>query len=160
MLPQIAPLHGQFGVNTWLVNEALKEIAPDQVAQRIDDRGNSIQFVVGHMLAHRYLLGELVGMTDKWPHSELFARGAKPRESSEYPPMAEIMSQLSVHSEKLMKTLESLDEPTVQAKSPIDLPTNDDTIVGTIAFLSLHDSYHAGQLAYIRRCLGCGQVVG
>jgi hypothetical protein len=38
--------------------------------------------------------------------------------------------------------------------------TLDGKISGKIAFLSLHESYHVGQMAYLRKWLGHGQTVG
>jgi len=31
---------------------------------------------------------------------------------------------------------------------------------GTVALLTFHESYHMGQLAYLRKWLGLGQLVG
>jgi len=38
--------------------------------------------------------------------------------------------------------------------------TLDGKISGRIAFLSLHESYHVGQMAYLRKWLGFGQAAG
>ena len=31
---------------------------------------------------------------------------------------------------------------------------------GAVAFLTFHDGYHTGQIAYVRKWLGKGQLVG
>jgi len=46
-------------------------------------------------------------------------------------------------------TTERLDEP-----APQRFPIDDETVLGEIAFLVQHDSYHIGQVALLRRQLG------
>ena len=43
---------------------------------------------------------------------------------------------------------------------PYSIPGIEKTTAGTLAFLSLHESYHVGQLAYILRLHGREKLVG
>ena len=40
------------------------------------------------------------------------------------------------------------------------LPPSVRTVADRLAFLAMHDSYHVGQLAYVRKALGLPGVVG
>ena len=48
----------------------------------------------------------------------------------------------------------------LEGASPIEFPIESKTILGAIAFLALHESYHMGQLAYVRRFFDGTQLVG
>ena len=62
-------------------------------------------------------------------------------------------------SDKMMKQFELADAALLNTSCERELP-GDATIKGKVTFLSLHECYHLGQLAYIRRLLGYGQVFG
>jgi hypothetical protein len=53
-----------------------------------------------------------------------------------------------------MKRLDDLGEDGLVAPSPRSLPIPDKTIRGAINFAAFHESYHVGQMAYIRKWLG------
>ena len=44
--------------------------------------------------------------------------------------------------------------------APHDKPTFDGNTAGFVAFLAYHEAYHVGQVAYLRKWLGHGQLVG
>ena len=44
--------------------------------------------------------------------------------------------------------------------APKGLPTFDGKISGSVAFLGFHDTYHVGQVSFLKKWLGFGQTVG
>jgi hypothetical protein len=60
----------------------------------------------------------------------------------------------------LSKRLEEIGDAELSAKCPRDFPIADKTMRGAITFLAYHEGYHVGQMAYLRKLLGKGQLVG
>ena len=52
-----------------------------------------------------------------------------------------------------------LTEADLAAPAPRSFPIEDKTMRGAVLFLTYHESYHAGQMAYVRKCLGYPGVV-
>lgn len=160
MLEKINPIICQLEVNTGLVGMALKDMPEEQIVLRPDGKGNSMQWIVGHLVISRYTIGGLIGMNDSPPWKEIFDRGAKVSDASTYPPMAEITVEWENVTAKLLPALAELTAAVADGESSIGFPTSDKTVAGGIGFLSLHESYHVGQLAYLRTLLGHSQLVG
>ncbi len=160
MLATVAPLVETFKVNNWLFETTFKDMTEDDLLVRPDGKGNSIQFIAGHVAASRFVLANTLGVPDECPWSEPFARGAAVKDAAEYPSIAEIRQVWGEISEKLMKRLGELTEEDIAKKSPDSYPVSDDTICGVIAFLSLHESFHMGQFSYVRRFLGYDGLAG
>jgi hypothetical protein len=53
-----------------------------------------------------------------------------------------------------------VDVPAEVLAKPHDKPTFDGKVGGFIAFLAFHEAYHAGQVSYLRKWLGHGQLTG
>jgi hypothetical protein len=160
VLPVIAPLAQQFGVNNFLFEGTFKDIGDDELLTRLIDKGNSIQFIAGHVTASRFVLANTIGIEDKCPWGKTFARGAEVKDASEYPSIDEIRLTWQSITHKLMARLEELTEDDISKKVTAKYPVSDDTILGAILFLSLHESYHMGQFSYARKLLGKDGLVG
>jgi uncharacterized damage-inducible protein DinB len=93
------------------------------------------------------------------PWEGLFVRGAKLAAPEQYPGIDELVRAWDEVSGRLASSLASA-PPEALAEPVSKGITLDGKISGKIAFLSLHESYHIGQMAYLRKWLGCGQTVG
>ena len=89
-----------------------------------------------------------------------FVGGTEAMASSELPSLDELKKAWEDISTKMNKRLEEVTEDELSKEPPWQPPVDEKTIRGAIAFLSLHESYHVGQMAYIRRLLGYDQLVG
>ncbi len=160
MLPEIAPLAEQFRVNNGLFLSSFTGVAAGDITTKIHENGNFLLWIAGHMTISRYLLAGLLGVERKHPFGSLFDRGAVVNRTTDYPAIEDIKDAWATISDLLFSRLEELTVEDVIATSPLTLPTRDKSILATMAFLSLHESYHAGQLAYIRRSLGYDSLAG
>ncbi len=61
--------------------------------------------------------------------------------------------------ERIAARLPLLTPAQLDAPAPGSFPGGDPSVLGALAFLSLHESYHLGQLGYLRRLLGREGVV-
>ncbi len=160
MHAQVAPLAEIFKLNQRLLVAALDGISAADAARRFEGNGNSPQWIAGHAVTSRALLAKIVGAGVEPPWPDLFGRGAKPRDAKEYPLLATILRTWDEVSASLMKRLETVGEADLRAPAPFNLPVADKTVLGAVSFLALHESYHVGQLGYLRKLLGRETLAG
>lgn len=160
MNPRVAPLADLYNLNTNLVNKTLEDLSDDTAHKRINDTGTSLHWIIGHIANSRHYVGGLFKAGTEFEKSELFNGGTPLKEPSAYPPITEIKKIFEDVSEKFMKRLEELTDDDINKKLENKLPVKDDTMLAAISFFSLHESYHVGQLSYIRRQLGMDGLTG
>jgi len=59
-----------------------------------------------------------------------------------------------------MARLKVLTDEELSKPAPFPVPAGDKTQRGAIVFLNFHETYHIGQMAYLRKWLGYSQLVG
>jgi uncharacterized damage-inducible protein DinB len=147
-----------FKANTQLFEKATQGIPPDKWLTRPGDDSNHLLWVAGHVVVHRAMALKLLGGEWSAPWAKLFARGAKLVE--QYPEAGEIVRAWDDVSHKLSESLASVSAEALAKPSPKEAPSFGGTVGGQIAFLGFHETYHVGQMSYLRKWLGYGQVVG
>lgn len=150
---------GIFKINTDLFKKTIQGITPDRVLVRPGDDSNHILWIAGHVVVHRAKVPKLLGQEWSAPWEGLFARGAKLTAPGEYPGIGELVQAWDEVSGKLASSLAGV-SPEALAEPVSKGITLDGKVSGQIAFLALHESYHVGQMAYLRKWLGFGQAVG
>lgn len=151
-------VQGMFKTNTDLVNKATDGIQPEHWFLKPGDSSNHLLWVAGHLVVSRGTVLKALGSEWSSPWASLFARGAKPVARDQYPGIEEIQKAWNDVAEQLSATLASLSAD-VLAK-PHDKPTFDGKVGGFVAFLAFHETYHVGQVCYLKKWLGYGQTVG
>jgi hypothetical protein len=111
------------------------------------------------VVVHRARVLTLLGQEWSAPWEGLFVRGAKLTADDQYPGIGELVQVWDDVSGRLAPSLASA-PPGALAVPVTKGLTLDGKISGQIAFLALHESYHVGQMAYLRKWLGFGQAVG
>jgi hypothetical protein len=114
---------------------------------------------VGHLVRSRARLLAALGDTFDTGWGDAFARGSAVEDRATYVPRGQITEMMTAVNQRLYPKLESLrDEEIAQpATGPVPLIK---TVADLATFLTHHDSYHVGQLAYIRKVLGLPGLVG
>jgi hypothetical protein len=59
-----------------------------------------------------------------------------------------------------MGTLSGISEATLAKPAKPNVPSFDQKISGNLVFFGYHETYHVGQLAYLTKWVGGGQIVG
>jgi len=95
-----------------------------------------------------------------WPCSSLFTRGATLAAQDQYPAVEEIRSGWDEVSTKLMASFSEAPADLLARPATKGPPSFDGKISGLVAFLAFHETYHVGQVSYLRKWLGYGQSVG
>lgn len=98
----------------------------------------------------------------EWSRSwaRLFVRGAKQVNQEQYPKPEEVVNAWDDVSSKLTAALEDVSPEILSKPAPQGIPSFDGKLSGAMAFFSIHESYHIGQMGYLRKWLGYGQAVG
>ena len=156
----IAAVGNQFINNTELIIKAIDDIDESSQFIRPDKKGNSINWVMGHITSTRFFLPTLLGSDIKCPFGEIYDQKKELLEDSAYPNLNELKKYWDTASKELIQKLSEASEETLLADIPFKLPAQEQNVRGTFCFLLVHESYHFGQLAYIRRLLDYSGVFG
>ncbi len=150
----------QYGVSTYLFDMALAGLSEEELLKSVGDGSNPLIWMVGHLTSVRSNLVNLLGHKHEVPWGNLFDRGETIDNPGEYPPLDQILAVWKETTAALMARLEEIGDEELSAESPLGLPIPDKTVHGTISFMAYHEGYHVGQMAYLRKWLGKGSLVG
>jgi uncharacterized damage-inducible protein DinB len=156
----IAGAASEFSLNTGSLEKAVADLSPEQWLGRPSDHSNHIAWIVGHVIWARQALINRVGGQWSCPGIEVFARSAKLEESSSYPSPEELMALWRDSAVALDATLVELTPEALAAPAPPGPPSPDGKVSGFIGVLAWHETYHLGQIAYLRSWLGHSGLFG
>ena len=160
METDFANVSGMFKANTNIVNKSISEFSPEHWFLRPGEDSNHLMWVVGHLVWSRGNV--LKSLNEPWniPSPSLFERGAGLATQDEYPTIAEIRQAWDEVSSKLSGKLVEVSAEKLSQPAPKGPPSFDGKISGLVAFLAFHETYHVGQISYLKKWLGYGQSVG
>ena len=142
--------------NQWVIEEQTKGLShPDSLLQP-EARGNCMNYVLGHVLAHRDKVLEMLGV-EPVMGSEQFARydhGSEPvlADGPDVVPLEELLSLLKRAGELLVEAIEPLTAD--QLEREVRLGERSAPLGQRIEFFGWHEAYHAGQTEYLRQLAG------
>jgi uncharacterized protein YndB with AHSA1/START domain len=156
----LAPAMLIFKLNTGLLRSALDGLNAEELWRRPTPLTNPMLWIAGHIVQTRASMLRLLGEPFDTGWTDLFSRGAALAESSRYPSRddidrinREIINRLKVKFAAL--TDEDLAAPARGRQVP-----GAKTVGDQLTFLAFHESYHIGQLAYVRKALGHSALAG
>ncbi|MGD0787094.1 MAG: DinB family protein [Terracidiphilus sp.] len=157
---QIASAAFTYGLNTGLFKKSFEGLTTEDWLRRPSDSSNHLLWIVGHVIWARGVALGFLGApwTNSW--APLFGRGVKLDDSAEYPRPEELTLAWEEVSARLTAALEDASEETLSAPSPERIPSADGKASGVINFLAGHESYHLGQVAYLRCWMGHTGIAG
>jgi uncharacterized damage-inducible protein DinB len=149
-----------FRQNGAVLDRALKGLAPEEWLRRPNQTSNHLLWIAGHMVWARAMTLGFLGSSWSRPWMPLFGRGAKLVETEQYPSPEEIVAGFADVSACLTQAFENVSDEVLAAPAPPKSPSFDGKVGGMVDFLAYHDTYHAGQICYLRRWLGHEGAVG
>ena len=157
MLDQIALI---YKLNNGLVARALDGLGDSEMWQSPPGGGNPMAWVLGHVTEYRTVLLTLMGhpMPLEWGE-RVFARGSARREPATYPDRRVIEACWKATHGAMRDAFAAVTADRLAAPAKMELP-GVKTIADQIAFGAFHESYHVGQMGYVRRQLGHSAVAG
>jgi len=123
-------------------------------ASTTSGEANHVKWLTGHVVSTRYMMANVVGITEQEPYPDLFAQGKGRQPDAEYPAMTDLVKDWDGISQKLIDRLNQMSDEDFNAAPPFPLPMGDGTLKGFVGFLSHHEAYTIGQIAYARRIFG------
>ena len=154
MEPQVAPLHAILELNTDLLLNCLDGLSDHEALQRLSGGGNTIAFLAAHLTDSRHFLAQRLGHPLANPLSRYLAQASSIEDIVEWPSLAEQREWWRGVSRHLCDVVSARTVEDLRRANVHRFPMNDSTELGLIAFLTQHDSYHIGQIGFLRRQLG------
>jgi uncharacterized damage-inducible protein DinB len=112
---------------------------------------NTLNWLVGHVVAYRDVLLEAVGAKPVWTPAQRHPYSGEDDaawRAETAVPLARMTADFVISHERLLTALELLDD------GALDNAYGSRTLGEFIAFMHFHESYHVGQIGYARRLLG------
>lgn len=158
--PVLAPIALQLKYNGALMKSVLAGLAPADLWHRPTDRSNPILWIYGHIVSTRASLAGMLGERINTGWGSVFDRGAELLAADRYPAVQEIERVNREVVERLKAKFAALTDAEL-AGPPIEthLP-GVTTLAEQLAGYAFHESYHVGQMAYVRKALGHSRVAG
>ena len=153
MHPALGPLAAILSLNQRLLLNSLDAMSDNDARVRAGD-GNSAAFLAVHLVDARLYLLRNIGGDMPHPFGERLQAVKTIDDMTWYPSLDEIRTAWNDVSSRLGPRLSALTGDDLAKQSPARFPIADQTLLGTIAFLTQHDSYHIGQVSLLRRVAG------
>ena len=160
MNTNFAHIEGMFNTNTDIVNKAIADVDSTHWFQKPGDDSNHLMWLMGHLVVHRGRTLKMLGGDWDAAWTPLFVRGAERVADAEYPSIDEMHTAWDQVSDKLSAALRDAPADVLEQAATKGPPSFDGKTSGTVAFFAFHDSYHVGQVSYLRKWLGYGRTVG
>ena len=154
----VQPLSEILNLNTDMVVNSLDGVSESEAAGQPIAGANSASFLLAHLVDARYFFARLIGERLENPHHEAFRAVRSMADAASLPPLSEMRDSWLRVSAHIMSALEKATPETLASVTEQRFPVDDRTVVGALAFLAQHESYHLGQLALLRKALGHGGV--
>jgi len=154
MEPQLAPLAAILDLNTDLLLNTLDGVKEGEGRTRLPGGGNSLVFLAAHLTDTRHFLADRIGQPLANPVALYLADARTIDDIVEWPSLDEVRDAWCAVSAHVRTALAGMSAAELARPNTDRFPLFDGTRLGMIAFLVQHDSYHVGQMAFLRRQLG------
>jgi uncharacterized damage-inducible protein DinB len=154
MDPQVKPLAVLYELNTDLLLNCLDGLSDEEARRRLEAGGNSITFLAEHLIDTRHFLVARLGQPLANPVARYLADVRSIDDIVEWATLDEVRAAWQAVSEHLQVVLSGLTPAELTELNVHRFPLEDSSRLGLVAFLAQHDSYHLGQIGFIRRQLG------
>jgi uncharacterized damage-inducible protein DinB len=152
---RLAPFADILRLNTRLFLNCLDEVDDASGSMRVNSATNSLTFVAVHTLDARAYLTKALGGDGVHPFTEMLSAVTSIEEVGELPTLDQIRAAWADVTVPLLDRVAAVSSAELEAEAPAAFPIiSDPTLLGMVAFLVQHDSYHIGQMAFLRKALG------
>jgi len=158
--PAIKPLAFIFATNDSLADRSFQGVADGDLWKRPTPQSNPMLWIFGHMADTRARLLKILGDDFDPGWGDVFGRGAALQDTAGYPSREKITEVSREVNKRLYARLGAMTEIDVSRPATRAFTDAVQTVGDQVAFIVMHDTYHVGQLAYVRKALGLPGVVG
>ncbi len=130
-----------------IFHNALDNLSEQDALIRPTPHSNHINWLLGHVLHCRFMLGNMLGVKVENPFGETYLKAI---EDKTYPSVEEIVEEFPKISEKLIAKIASMTNDELDARPAPDKPS----MTEMVSFFVYHEAYHIGQIGYARKAIG------
>lgn len=148
----IQPVKAQFELQkNWYI-QSLEGLTNENVRSPFREDLNTVLWIAGHILNTRMvLLSVLTGRNEYLAFNRLFGKGSDNKIDDSYPSL-EVLKENWLHiSVTLHEVLDAIPEEDLISVAPFQTSIPDSTLLGLIAYMAAHESYHIGQISVLRK---------
>jgi uncharacterized damage-inducible protein DinB len=156
----IAPLAFILSTNDSLAERSFQGVAETDLWTRPTPQSNPMLWIFGHIVHMRGQMVRLLGGEFDAGWGDVFSRGAALQESAGYPTRERLVEVSRDVNARLYAALGALSADDVTKPAARAFTPAVKTLGDQLSFLTMHDTYHTGQLGYVRKALGLPGVVG
>ena len=154
-----APIAMIFSFNDEFVLRALEGLTEEELWRAPTSYNNPMLWVAGHVVQARATVLQMLCQSVDTGWGNLFDRGATIGDGTRYPSGTEVARVMREVSPRLRAALTTLGSEQLNRPASLPIPGMK-TFADELTFFALHDAYHVGQLAYIRKALGRPGLAG
>jgi hypothetical protein len=145
-----------FEMNFRAIRALCRDVTEEEARKRPDGRRNPMLWIAGHIATYRAEALSRLGAPDPRGESlrSSFGRDVQSDPAS-WPALAAVLSELADFHAALVERLRAAGDAAFDAT----VTTPAGQTVPAIVFLHFHESYHLGQLGYVRTWLGKSPLV-
>ena len=155
MNPAVRPLISTLELNTRLLLNALDGVSEDHARMRPNERTNHALFLACHLVDSRHYLARALGLESESPFKAMLEGADGIDDVKEYPSLDRVRQAWKDVGNRLSSHIAGLEASDLEKAPPFAFPIEGGgTLLGCLAFLVQHDSYHLGQVALLRRFVG------
>lgn len=158
MEPAVQPLAAILELNTDLFFNCCQGLSEPDATRRLAGGGNSVAFLAAHLTHSRHYLADRLGAALQNPLAPLLAGGKGIDDIASLPPLEEILAAWQAIGQHLMAAVSSLSADDLSRDLPHRFPIAGNNPLTVLTFFVQHDSYHVGQVSFLRRQLGHGAM--
>ena len=151
---------GMFRFNTDIIGKAIDGVRNEDWFRAPGDDSNHLMWLLGHVVVHRGQVLKILGVDWNSSWASLFAPGSQRVDDAEYPTVDEMRAAWAEISQQLKAARGEISPDVLTRPAPQGPPSFDKQVSGTVAFYAFHDTYHTGQVSFLRKWLGYGQTIG
>jgi len=155
---EIAHAAVQFKMNAGMLAKALDGLTDEEWLRRPCETSNSVMWIVGHLVWARSRGARMLGSQWECEWVDCFERGSKAGETTNYPSVEAMKTAWQDVTAELTVGLERADEAVLEREA--HRPSLNGKVSGMVDFLATHESYHVGQVGYLRCWLGKSGALG
>jgi uncharacterized damage-inducible protein DinB len=156
----VGPIATIFKINDGFMSRAVDGLTSEELWHRPTGHNNPILWLLGHVVQNRAGVVRSFGEPFDTGWGELFLRGSQLQEAARYPSVEEIRRVLDEVNRRLYERLESIDDLQLAQPAAGTPVPQVKTVADRLAFFAFHDSYHVGQMGFVRKGLGRSPLAG
>jgi uncharacterized damage-inducible protein DinB len=156
----LQPLALIFKLNNNLVARSLDGLSDEDMWRQASGSGNPIGWILGHITETRAGMLSEMGRPFDCGWSRAFQRGSALQDRTGYPERAAIETAWKSTHAAMRDAFASVSDDRLRSPVSRRPVPGVENLIDLIAFLGFHESYHVGQIGFIRKQLGHASIAG